>query len=231
MADGAGVQTKVTSSHWGAFEVDVEGDRIVATRPFAGDPHPTSIPDILPAAVHHSSRVQRPAIRKGWLEGRRRDGRGTDEFVDLPWDEALDIAAAEIDRVRARHGIAILYDCHSIRSVIPHLFPGRLPDFNIGSNEGTTCAQEIEAAVTALCEVAEAYSTTLNGRFRGGWTTRHYGRPEQGVHAIQMELAQSTYLQDENSGWTYAPDKAAKLRPHLQTILETLADLAPTLKG
>lgn len=145
-----------------------------------------------------------------------------------PYHEALQ---AEIYRVRVKHGVAILYDCHSIRSVIPHLFEGRLPDFNIGSNEGTTCAFELEAAVTALCDVAEGYSSTLNGRFKGGWTTRHYGHPEKGVHAIQMELAQSTYLQDENSGWAYAPDKAAKLRPHLQFILETLANLAPKLKG
>ena len=104
MADGPGIRTKVTSSHWGAFEVDVEGDRIVATRPFAADPHPTAIPDILPAAVHHSSRVQRPAIRRGWLERRAREERGSDSFVDLPWDEALDIAAAEIDRVRKTYG-------------------------------------------------------------------------------------------------------------------------------
>ncbi|MFC2967900.1 molybdopterin-dependent oxidoreductase [Acidimangrovimonas pyrenivorans] len=104
MADGSERRTQVTSSHWGAFEVDVEGDRIVATRPFAADPHPPAIPAILPAAVHHSSRVQRPAIRRGWLETRRRDGRGSDDFVALPWDEALDIAAGEIDRVRKAHG-------------------------------------------------------------------------------------------------------------------------------
>lgn len=145
-----------------------------------------------------------------------------------PYHAAL---AAEIARVRAKHGVAIIYDCHSIRSVIPHLFAGTLPDLNIGTNEGRTCALEIEAAVTALCELAEGYSFTLNGRFKGGWTTRHYGRPETGVHAIQMELAQSTHLQDETSGWAYAPDKAARLRPHLQTILETLADLAAKLKG
>lgn len=145
-----------------------------------------------------------------------------------PYHAAL---AAEIARVREKHGVAILYDCHSIRSVIPHLFAGKLPDLNIGTNEGTTCAQAIEAAVIALCEGAEGYTSTLNGRFKGGWTTRHYGHPEAGVHAIQMELAQSTHLQDENSGWAYAPDKAARLRPHLQLILETLANLAPKLKG
>lgn len=104
MADGSRRQTKVTSSHWGAFEVDVEDGRIVATRPFSQDPHPSAIPDILPAAVHHRTRVARPSVRRGWLTSRERGGRGADDFVELPWDEALDIAAQEIDRVRREHG-------------------------------------------------------------------------------------------------------------------------------
>lgn len=74
--------TKVTSSHWGAFEVDVEQNRIIATRPFHADPHPSRIPDILSAAVHHDTRVARPSIRRGWLETRKRDGRGSDDFVE-----------------------------------------------------------------------------------------------------------------------------------------------------
>lgn len=109
MSDGSERKTRITSSHWGAFEVDVEGDRIVATRPFANDPHPSEIPAILPAAVHHRSRVLRPSIRRGWLEARTRDGRGSEDFVALPWDEALDIAAAEIARVRAAHGNAAIF--------------------------------------------------------------------------------------------------------------------------
>ena len=96
--------TKVTSSHWGAFEVDVQDGRIVATRPFAEDPSPSAIPDILPKAVHHRTRVARPSIRRAWLESREKSGRGSDEFIELPWDEALDIAAAEIQRVRETHG-------------------------------------------------------------------------------------------------------------------------------
>ncbi|MFD2856981.1 molybdopterin-dependent oxidoreductase [Seohaeicola zhoushanensis] len=96
--------TKVTSSHWGAFEVEVEGDTIVATRPFAPDPSPSAIPQILPQAVHHRSRIARPSIRRAWLDSRDRSGRGDGDYVELPWDEALDIAAAEIDRIRKTHG-------------------------------------------------------------------------------------------------------------------------------
>ena len=142
-----------------------------------------------------------------------------------------DALTAEMTRDHARHGIAILYDCHSIRSLLPHLFEGRLPDLNIGTNGGTTCAPQIEAAVLDICSKATGYTHVLNGRFKGGWTTRHYGRPEQGWHAIQMELAQSTHLVDETQGWAYDPVKAARLRPHLKEILTRLSDLAPSLRG
>ncbi|MGB7241282.1 MAG: N-formylglutamate deformylase [Sulfitobacter sp.] len=138
---------------------------------------------------------------------------------------------AELTRVRNLHGIAILYDCHSIRSGIPFLFDGTLPDFNIGTNLGATCAARIEAATVAICKGATGYSSTTNGRFKGGWTTRHYGQPKSGIHAIQMELAQSTYLTDEAAPWSYDQAKADNLRPHLTEILTTLADLAPSLGG
>jgi formiminoglutamase len=138
--------------------------------------------------------------------------------------------AEELARIRARHGVAILYDCHSIRSHIPHLFEGRLPDFNIGTAGGTSCAPAIEAAVQAVCARAQGYSHVVNGRFKGGWTTRHYGRPSDGIHAIQMELAQSTHLAQEVPPFAYAENRAARLRPILSEILHSLADLAPSLR-
>ena len=138
--------------------------------------------------------------------------------------------SVELERVRAKHGVAILYDCHSIRSHIPFLFEGTLPDFNIGTAGGTTCDPRIEAATHRICR-ASGRTAVLNGRFKGGWTTRHYGRPQEGIHAIQMELAQSTYLTDQAAPWAYDQTKAAKLRPHLTAILITLAALAPTLGG
>ena len=101
--------TRVTTSHWGAFDVTVEDGRIVEVAPFALDPDPSHIPEVLPAAVHHRSRVKRPSIRRGWLDHRSRTGRGTDGFVELPWDEALDIAAAELERVRREHGNGAIY--------------------------------------------------------------------------------------------------------------------------
>ncbi|MEL7279893.1 MAG: N-formylglutamate deformylase [Pseudomonadota bacterium] len=135
-----------------------------------------------------------------------------------PYHQAL---AAEIARIKAQHGFAILYDCHSIRSEIPFLFEGQLPDFSIGTNDGATCASLIQGIVLRHCEAAKGYSCVLNGRFKGGWTTRHYGQPAEGVHAIQMELAQSTYMV-EAPPWTYDPPRAEETRAHLAAILASL---------
>ncbi|AMN52055.1 N-formylglutamate amidohydrolase [Labrenzia sp. CP4] len=143
-----------------------------------------------------------------------------------PYHAALQ---AEMERVRAKHGVAILYDCHSIRSVVPFLFEGTLPDFNTGTNNGTTCASAIEAAVVACTQAAEGYTSILNGRFKGGWTTRHYGRPAEGFHAIQMELAQKTHLATEDTPFAYDEAKADRLRTHLKDILSALENLAPSL--
>ncbi|WP_420333881.1 N-formylglutamate deformylase [Roseibium sp.] len=143
-----------------------------------------------------------------------------------PYHAALQ---SELERVHARHGVSILYDCHSIRSRVPYLFEGALPDFNTGTNGGATCAPEIEHAVFERTENADGYTAVLNGRFKGGWTTRHYGRPEEGFHAIQMELAQITHLVSEDTPFAYDEDKAERLRSHLKDILEALAALAPTL--
>lgn len=143
-----------------------------------------------------------------------------------PYHKAL---TTELERVRSIHGIAILYDCHSIRSHIPFLFEGTLPEFNVGTNDGTSCDPAIEDTVVDLVQGAAGYSSVLNGRFKGGWTTRHYGRPRDGIHAIQMELAQSTYLTHEAAPWAYDPAKAAQLRVHLARVLTSLVDLASSI--
>lgn len=124
-----------------------------------------------------------------------------------------------------------LDDCHSIRSRIPFLFGGLLPHFNIGTDSGQSCSAVIESAVLAICQSVPHSCTVLNGRFKGGWITRHYGRPQDGIHAIQMELAQSTHLASESLPFAYDLEKAKGLRVHLRSILNTLADLASSLGG
>jgi formiminoglutamase len=138
-----------------------------------------------------------------------------------PYHDALQ---EQLERIHQKHGYVILYDCHSIRSLVPYLFDGKLPDFNIGTNSGASCDPTIEAAVQTACATAKDYSTVSNGRFKGGWTTRHYGEPGRGFHAIQMELAQCNYML-ERAPWSYANDKADKLRVILTEILKNLSTI------
>jgi len=136
--------------------------------------------------------------------------------------------SAEIERVKSIHGIAVVYDCHSIRSRIPYLFDHRLPDLNIGDNSGESCANDFTASVEKICAKLNHHTHVINGRFRGGWTTRHYGRPDEGVHTIQMELAQRAYLQSELPPFNYDADKASSLRSVLSDILHAINDTALT---
>jgi formiminoglutamase len=164
-----------------------------------------------------------------WQEGQAPDNRDIDARLAAfhqPYHAAL---TAEIGRVKAKHGVAILYDCHSIRSVCPFLFEGRLPDFNIGTNDGKSCAPMVERAVRDICAGATGYTHVVNGRFKGGWTTRHYGQPVDRVHAIQMELVQATHLESETVPFAYSPAKAEQLRVNLGAILTALDQLAAEL--
>jgi N-formylglutamate deformylase len=133
-----------------------------------------------------------------------------------PYHAAL---AAEITRLRGTHPRVVLYDCHSIRSVIPRLFPGELPVFNIGTNSGKSCDAALEAAVARRC-AASAWSHVVNGRFTGGWITRTYGRPADGVHAVQMELAMRGYLADERDPPRWDPEFARPIQETLRAVLE-----------
>lgn len=145
-----------------------------------------------------------------------------------PYHAAL---AGEIARLRARHDRVVLYDAHSIRSRIPRLFDGELPIFNIGTNDGATAAPALGDAVAAIC-AAGGQPHVLNGRFRGGWTTRHHGRPRDGVHAIQMELAMRCYLDEPDvptpADWppAFDPARAAPLAATLREILAACLDFA-----
>jgi N-formylglutamate deformylase len=143
-------------------------------------------------------------------------------FFD-PYHRAL---TSEIARLRTRHQIVVLYDCHSIRSVIPRLFDGLLPNVNIGTNEGASCDPALAAAVEAVCDRSE-FTRVTNGRFKGGYITRAYGRPDQNIHAIQMELACRGYMHEpigpvSESNWPvpYDAARAAAMRAVLVDVLK-----------
>jgi N-formylglutamate deformylase len=121
-----------------------------------------------------------------------------------------------LDETKGKHGYALLWDAHSIFSELPRFFKGKLTDFNLGTADGKSCAAGIGEA---LAKAVEGYSVVLNGRFKGGYITRRYGDPANGVHAVQLELSEATYM-DERPPYGLREKLARELRPQLRTLLE-----------
>lgn len=157
---------------------------------------------------------------------------GDDEIADRretywrPYHEAL---TAEIARVRSIHGFAVLYDCHSIASEVPRLFDGVLPVINLGTARGESCDESIEAGLADIFAATDLTSV-VNGRFVGGYITRHFGRPHENVHAVQMEIGQDAYM-TRGPEFAYAADVAAPLRAALSDMLTFLANWRPGASG
>lgn len=144
-----------------------------------------------------------------------------------PYHQALN---TELERLKSLHGFAILWDAHSIRSVVPGLFSGVLPDFNFGTADGNACEAGLLAALEAVVSGHTAWSSVSNDRFKGGAITRRYGRPSQGVHAVQLELSQATYLVEEHP-FPLCEQRASQVRPVLQVLIETTLNWKPPMAG
>ena len=132
---------------------------------------------------------------------------------------------AELDRIRAQHGVAVLWDAHSIRSVLPRFFEGKLPDLNLGTADGASCSPALAQELLAIARSAPGYTGVLNGRFKGGHITRHYGQPERDIHAVQLEMTQCSYMQ-EALPFSYLPEVAAGVQPHLERMLKAVLAFA-----
>lgn len=156
------------------------------------------------------------------------DGKGPGEAekrqrVDSYWRPYHDRLESELERIRARFGYALLWDAHSIPGTVPLLFDGALPDLNIGTNGRQSCAEEMEAAVDAVAE-GSPYSNVLNGRFKGGHITRFYGKPDEDVHAVQLELAQRCYMDEKTLH--YDDTLATRLEDTIRAMLNAFLDSA-----
>jgi len=147
------------------------------------------------------------------------------ERVARYWQPYHDKLAEELARLRARHGRALLWDAHSIFSVVPRFFEGTLPDFNLGTADGRACASGAGKALLAVAQRAAGYRAVLDGRFKGGYITRRYGRPDAGVHAVQLELSEAIYM-EERSPYRFRDDLAVRVRPHLRAMLERYLEVA-----
>ncbi len=139
------------------------------------------------------------------------------ERVERYWRPYHKRLRAELDRLRQKYGVALLWDAHSIKSRVPQFFEGTLPDLNLGTGGGVSCAPEVAARLLELGQKSP-YKTVLNGRFKGGYITRHYGDPARNIHAIQMEIAQASYMREE-APYTFLEDRAQALRPVLKDML------------
>lgn len=134
------------------------------------------------------------------------------------WQPYHDALATEIARLREHHTNVLVWEAHSIAGVLPRLFEGKLPDLNIGTNSGASCAPGMREAVIAAA-AAGPFTWVADGRFKGGHITRHYGQPHTGVHTIQLEMVQAVYM-DEQEPFPYLPDAAARVQPVLRNMLD-----------
>lgn len=160
-----------------------------------------------------------------------RDGRApkdaeVQERLARYWRPYHDALAAELARLKNEHGHAVLWDGHSIRSVLPWLFEGKLPDLSLGIAGGTSCASSLREALMQVLETQDRYTQVTDGRFKGGYITRHYGQPGSGVHALQLEICWSTYM-DEQPPYAVDTQRAAQLEPLLRALLQAVLGWRP----
>lgn len=160
-----------------------------------------------------------------YVDGGQPDAQEIAQRVERYWKPYHERLAATLAGLRERHGIALLWDAHSIRSRVPRLFDGELPHFNIGTADGASCDPALAARIVDIARRADGYVSVLDGRFKGGYITRRYGRPRDGVHAVQLELALRAYM-DEAPPFELREPLAGAVRPHLRAMLEAMLDFA-----
>jgi N-formylglutamate deformylase len=163
-----------------------------------------------------------PAVRfsgdAAYLPGREPGPDEVADRVDRYWRPYHALLAAELQRLRERHGRALLWEGHSIRARVPFLFEGELPDLNLGTASGASCSPALQARLEAVLSAQRDYSWVANGRFKGGYITRRYGRPAEGVDAVQLELVQRNYMDEDSFEWDES--RATRLLPTLRALID-----------
>ncbi|WP_223620441.1 N-formylglutamate deformylase [Lysobacter sp. ESA13C] len=157
-----------------------------------------------------------------YLEGQAPTPEEVAERVELYWRPYHDTLVGELDRIRGEHGRAVLWEGHSIRGEVPFLFEGRLPDLNLGTAAGKSCLPELQARLERILGAQRDYEWVANGRFKGGYITRHYGDPEIGVQAVQLEISQRNYM--DEASFAYDESKAVRLQVVIEALLRATLD-------
>jgi N-formylglutamate deformylase len=165
-----------------------------------------------------------PAVRFSgdpvYPDGAAPDAAEVAARVERYWRPYHDALRGEIARLRAAHGRVVLWEGHSIRGEVPFLFEGRLPDLNLGTAGGASCSPALQGRLEAVLSAQGEYDWVANGRFKGGHITRHYGRPAEGVDAVQLEISQRNYMDEDSFAWDEA------LASRLQVVLRGLLEAA-----
>jgi N-formylglutamate deformylase len=154
-----------------------------------------------------------------YREGRAPSDAEVARRVAAYWRPYHDTLHAELTRQHAEHGHAMLFDGHSIQPELPWLFDGRLPDLNLGTASGSSCAPGLRERLVHVLSGQQRYSQVVDGRFKGGYITRHYGRPAQGWHAVQMEMGWHCYMAPPHR---YDEERAALVQPVLRALAQTM---------
>jgi N-formylglutamate deformylase len=164
-----------------------------------------------------------------YRDGCAPDAAARQQRVEQFWQPYHQALEAELKRLRETHANVLLWEAHSIASVLPRLFDDKLPDLNIGTQDGRTADASIQAQVERAAN-ASSFAWVANGRFKGGYITRHFGAPRDGVHAVQLEMCQSAYM-NESSPFDYMAARAQKVEPVLQAMLGGALDAVKALNA
>jgi N-formylglutamate deformylase len=161
-----------------------------------------------------------------YREGRAPDAAEIARRLQSYWKPYHTALGTELARLKAEHGHAIVFDGHSIKSELPWLFEGRLPDLNLGTASGTSCAPSLRAALSGVLERQREFTSVVDGRFKGGYITRRYGRPGERQHAVQLEMCLCCYM-EETRPFAYEDSRTKRVRPVLQSLVETMLAWTP----
>ncbi|WP_038488586.1 N-formylglutamate deformylase [Janthinobacterium agaricidamnosum] len=208
----AGMGASTLSARWSRYAIDLNRPR-ENTNLYPGQ----DTTGLCPVDTFHREPLYQPGQAPDEAEVQRR--------LALYWQPYHQQLRAELDRMLAIHGRVVLWDAHSIASVVPRFFDGKLPDLNFGTADGASCAPGLQQAVTGMALAQQRLTVAVNGRFKGGHITRHYGQPSSNVHAIQLEMCQSLYM-DETAPFAYRPDLAAQVQGLLRRMMQAAADWA-----
>ena len=162
---------------------------------------------LVPLDSFHHQRLYR--------RGQEPDESEIAQRVETYWQPYHARLAEELARLKEKYDYALLWDAHSILSKVPRLFAGTLTELNLGTADGRSCGAGIGEG---LMKKVSGYGAVLNGRFKGGYITRNYGAPSTGVHAVQLELSEATYM-DEAPPFRFTNALAVRLRPQLRALI------------